>query len=133
VEQIEMTASKVTVGGGAAIISEAAEKFMRRMVRFGGSGSGFRLVVSPGGCSGLSAEFTIEESPKPGDETFSVNGLKVYVPGSSATLLAGVTVDFVDTATQTGLTFFSPDAPASCGDSARPPMVPLSSLTTARQ
>jgi iron-sulfur cluster assembly accessory protein len=128
VEQIEMTASKVTVGGGSVIISEAAEKFMRRMVRFGVSGSGFRLVVSPGGCSGLSSEFSIEEAAKPGDETVSVNGVTVYLPMPSVKLLAGATVDFVDTPTQTGLVFFSPDAPSSCGDGARPAIVPLSTL-----
>lgn len=124
-----MAASKVSVEGGSVIISEGAEKFMRRMTRMAGGAGGFRLVVSPGGCSGLSSEFSIEAEAKPGDETLQVNGLKVFVPAPSARLLAGVTVDFVDTATQTGLTFFSPEAPASCGDSARPAVVPLSSLT----
>ena len=42
-------------------ITPAAQKFMRRMVRFGGDGAtGFRLLVSPGGCSGLASEFTVE-------------------------------------------------------------------------
>jgi iron-sulfur cluster assembly protein len=124
-----MAASKVSVEGGSVIISEGAEKFMRRMTRMAGGGTGFRLVVSPGGCSGLSSEFSIEAEAKPGDQTIQVNGLSVFVPAQSAKLLAGVTVDFVDSATQTGLTFFSPEAPASCGDSARPAVVPLSSLT----
>ncbi len=124
-----MTASKVSIeGGGSVIISEAAQKFMRRMTRFGGVGGGFRLVVSPGGCSGLSSEFSIEEGAKPGDEMVTVSGLKVYLPAQSAKLLAGVTIDFVDTATQTGLTFLSPNAPSSCGDSARPAVVQLTSL-----
>jgi iron-sulfur cluster assembly accessory protein len=123
-----MTASKVSVEGGAVIISEAAEKFMRRMTRFGGVGGGFRLVVSPGGCSGLSSEFSIEEAAKPGDATVTVNGLKIYLPAQSAKLLAGVTIDFVDTSTQTGLTFYSPNAPSSCGESARPAVVQLTPL-----
>ena len=35
-------------------VTPAAEKFMRRIVRFSGlpAGGGFRLVVSAGGCSG---------------------------------------------------------------------------------
>ena len=38
-------------------ITPAAQKFMRRMVRFGGDGAtGFRLLVSPGGCSGLARQ-----------------------------------------------------------------------------
>ncbi len=37
----------------------AAEKFMRRIVRFSGlpSGAGFRLLVNSGGCSGYDAGF----------------------------------------------------------------------------
>jgi iron-sulfur cluster assembly accessory protein len=126
-----MTESKIRLaGGGSVIVSEHAEKFMRRMVRFGGlgPGAGLRLVVSPGGCSGLSADFTIELEPKPEDETLVVSGFRIFVPASSTKLLAGVTIDFVDTPMQQGLTFFNPRAPASCGDSARPAVVPLSQL-----
>ncbi|MGD0679074.1 MAG: iron-sulfur cluster assembly accessory protein [Polyangiaceae bacterium] len=130
-----MAATKVSLdSAGSIVISEGAEKFMRRMTRFGGlgAGAGFRLVVSPGGCSGLSAEFSIEQEAKAGDEAVVVNGLRLFIPAESAKLLAGVTVDFVDTAMQQGLTFFSPGAPASCSDSARPAMVQLSELPRAR-
>jgi iron-sulfur cluster assembly accessory protein len=124
-----MTATKISIDGvGSIIVTEGAERFMRRMARFGGLGptAGFRLMVSPGGCSGLSADFNIEVEPKPGDETLVVNGFRIFVPAASARLLAGVTVDFVDTPMQQGLTFFNPSAPASCGDSARPAVVQLS-------
>jgi iron-sulfur cluster assembly accessory protein len=128
-----MAASKISIeGAGSVIISEGAEKFMRRMTRFGGlgPGAGFRLVVSPGGCSGLSAEFSIEQAAKLGDETLALNGLPVFVPPHSAKLLAGVTIDFVDTPTQQGLTFYNPNASSSCSDSARPAVVQLSELVT---
>ncbi|MDU6731387.1 MAG: iron-sulfur cluster assembly accessory protein, partial [Bradyrhizobium sp.] len=37
-------------------LTPAAQKFMRMMLRADGTaGSGFRLAVSPGGCSGLAA------------------------------------------------------------------------------
>jgi iron-sulfur cluster assembly accessory protein len=123
-----MTASKISLDGvGSITLTEGAEKFMRRMARFGGGSpsAGFRLVVSPGGCSGLSADFTVENEAKPGDETLLVNGFRVFVPAPSAKLLAGVTIDFVDTMQQ-GLTFFNPKAPASCSDNARPAVVQLS-------
>jgi iron-sulfur cluster assembly accessory protein len=126
-----MSATKVAIGGaGSVTISEGAEKFMRRMMRFGGlgPGAGFRLVVSPGGCSGLAAEFSVEQEPKPGDETLVVNGFRIFVPESSAKLLAGVTIDFVDTAMQQGLTFFDPRAASSCSDKPRPAVVQLTEL-----
>jgi len=97
-------------------ITPKAEKFMRRMVRFGGgpAESGFRLTVTAGGCSGFAAEFTVEAAPKPGDAALDCNGLKVFLPSESRLLLDGVTIDFVDTALESGLSFINPNA-ASCG------------------
>jgi iron-sulfur cluster assembly accessory protein len=93
----------------------AAEKFMRRMVRFSGHpNGGFRLRVSPGGCSGYSSEFTVEPQPMDGDAEMSINGLRLFLTAESRLLLDGVTVDFADTPMQSGLTFVNPNAGA-CG------------------
>lgn len=96
-------------------ITVAAEKFIRRMLRFGGGETyGFRLLVSPGGCSGLNAEFSVESAPFDGDKVLECNGLKLFLPAESRILLEGATMDFADTPTQTGLVFRQPNA-ASCG------------------
>lgn len=102
-------------------ITPAAEKFIRRMVRFGSNfpGSGFRLKVTAGGCSGLASEFTVEAGPLPGDATVDCNGLPLFLPAESRLLLEGATIDFIDTAMESGLTFITPNAPAcGCGSSA---------------
>jgi iron-sulfur cluster assembly accessory protein len=98
-------------------ITDAAEKFIRRILRFGGgAGHGFRLVVSPGGCSGLSGEFTVESAPRDGDAVLPYKDMKLFLPAASRLLLSGVTIDFADTPTQTGLVFHDPNAAAgSCG------------------
>ena len=96
-------------------VAPAAEKFMRRMVRFSEHpAGGFRLAVSPGGCSGLAAEFSVEAVPRGGDAELSVNGLRIFLPAESRLLLEGVTVDFADTPMQSGFTFVKPNAVA-CG------------------
>jgi iron-sulfur cluster assembly protein len=97
-------------------LTPAAEKFVRRMVRFGGAGenAGFRLTVSAGGCSGLASEFTVEAAPLPGDAVVEVNGVKLFLPAESRLLLEGATMDFADTPTKSGLTFVTPNSP-SCG------------------
>ena len=96
-------------------VTPAAEKFMRRMVRFSATpAGGFRLTVTPGGCSGYSAEFSVEEAPHSGDSELAVNGLRVFLPTQSRLLLDGVTVDFAETPTSAGLTFVNPNA-AACG------------------
>ncbi|MDR3516811.1 MAG: iron-sulfur cluster assembly accessory protein [Azospirillaceae bacterium] len=95
-------------------ITPAAEKFIRLMLRVdGGPGSGFRLVVSPGGCSGLSADISVTAEPKPGDAVVESNGVKLFLPAESRLLLDGVTIDFTDTAAKTGLVFHDPKA-TSC-------------------
>jgi iron-sulfur cluster assembly accessory protein len=96
-------------------VTAAAEKFMRRLVRFSESPSGgFRLSVSPGGCSGLAAQFSVEAAPRAGDAELLVNGLRLFLPAESRLLLDGVTVDFSESPTQSGLSFIDPNA-ASCG------------------
>lgn len=102
-------------------ITPAAEKFMRRIVRFSGlpAGAGFRLVVSAGGCSGYNAEFSAEAAPQPGEEALEVNGLRLFLPAESRLMLEGVIMDFADTPTQSGLTFVNPNqAACACGSSA---------------
>lgn len=96
-------------------VTAAAEKFMRRMVRFSGHpDGGFRLTVSPGGCSGYSSSFSVEPLLAAGDAELLVNGLRLFLPAESRLLLDGVTIDFADTPTQSGLTFFNP-AQSACG------------------
>ena len=86
-----------------------AAKFIRMMLLAdGGPGSGFRLAVSPGGCSGLAADMSVKASPEPGDAVVERNGVKLFLPAESRLLLDGVTIDFADTATQTGLVFHDP-------------------------
>ncbi|TAK94503.1 MAG: iron-sulfur cluster assembly accessory protein [Aquabacterium sp.] len=105
-------------------VTPAAEKFIRRMVKFSGlpASAGFRLTVTPGGCSGFNSEFTVEAQPAAGDEVADVNGIRVFLPAESRLILNGVIVDFADTPTKSGLTFFNPSAaPCACsssGDSA---------------
>lgn len=104
-------------------VTAAAEKFMRRMVRFSETpGGGLRLTVTPGGCSGLSSAFTVEPAPLDGDAELDINGLRLFLSAQSRLLLAGVTVDFADAPTQSGLRFHDPAqaACASCASSTSP-------------
>jgi iron-sulfur cluster assembly protein len=90
-------------------VTPAAEKFIKRVLRFdGGAGSGFRLSVTPGGCSGMSAEFSVEAAPREGDGVFEFGGMKFFLPAESRLLLDGVTIDFAETPTQSGFVFIDP-------------------------
>lgn len=96
-----------------------AEAFMRRMVRMGGgNGAGFRLEVSPGGCSGLAARFDVESEPGPQDVVLQANGIRVFMSPESRQLLEGAIVDFVDTKTDSGFSIIAPNASKACASSA---------------
>jgi iron-sulfur cluster assembly protein len=96
-------------------LTPAAEKFIRRMIRFSGeAASGFRLAVTAGGCSGLAAQFDVEAAPRAGDGVFEVSGIRFFLPAESRLLLDGVTIDFAETPTQNGLVFHDPKT-ANCG------------------
>jgi iron-sulfur cluster assembly accessory protein len=102
-------------------LTPAAQKFVRRMIQFSANpGGGFRLMVSPGGCSGLSAVFDVEAAPRAGDQEFIVEGLKFYLPAESRLLLDGVTVDFADSSSSGGLVFHDPKNTGSCKSASAP-------------
>jgi len=121
-------------------VTPAAERFIKRMVRFSGlpdtDAAGFRLTVTAGGCSGYNSEFTVEAAPLEGDQAVDINGVKLFLPAESRLMLEGVTMDFADTPTKSGLTFFNPNAAAcACsssgeGSSPTPPAVSKIEITS---
>jgi iron-sulfur cluster assembly accessory protein len=105
-------------------ITPAAEKFIRLMLLADGApGSGFRLAVSPGGCSGLAADISVLPAPAPGDAIVERKGVKLFLPAESRILLDGVKIDFADTAAKTGLVFHDPKG-SSCSSSSGGKPVP---------
>jgi iron-sulfur cluster assembly protein len=113
-------------------LTPAAEKFISRMVRFGGAGenAGFRLMVSAGGCSGLASEFSVEAAALPGDAVVDVNSVKLFLPAESRLLLEGATIDFSESPTGGGLTFVTatPSTCGSCGSSGSSSSIDISGL-----
>jgi iron-sulfur cluster assembly accessory protein len=90
-------------------LTPAATKFIRMMIRAdGGPSSGFRLAVSPGGCSGLAADISVRREPAAGEAVVERDGVRLFLPTESRILLEGVTIDFADTPAQTGLVFKDP-------------------------
>ena len=96
--------------------TESAQKAIGRFIK--GSETpveGLRVSVTGGGCSGLQYGLELEESAKSDDTIVEVNDLKVFVDPSSAPLLNGVTVDFLDSMEGSGFKFENPNANSSCG------------------
>lgn len=102
------------------ILTPAAAKFIKRIVRFSGLGpsAGLRLSVTPGGCSGYSSEFGPEAFPQAGEQVLDVDGVRLFLGAESRLLLNGLTIDFTETATQSGLNFIDPNKAACACSSA---------------
>lgn len=97
-------------------LTERAAKAARRFIRGSDApATALRLAVSGGGCSGFQYDMSLAAAPTADDTVVEAHGVQVLLDPASAQLLQGVTVDFVDTLTESGFTFHNPNATASCG------------------
>ena len=94
----------------------AATKISELLAEENKAGSGLRVFVQGGGCSGFQYGLMIEENGQgTGDQVFESNGIKLYVDPISIRYLKGAEVDFVDTMAGGGFTIRNPNATSTCG------------------
>ena len=95
----------------------AASKINELLAEEGKTGSGLRVFVQGGGCSGFQYGLMIDEGE--GDATTDAviesNGVKLLVDPISARYLTGAEVDFIDNITGGGFTIKNPNAKSTCG------------------
>src|SRR6266446_2040507 len=94
----------------------AAAKIGELLTEENKNGSGLRVFVQGGGCSGFQYGLMIEENGQgAGDQVYESNGIKLYVDPISLQYLKNAEVDFVDTVTGGGFTIKNPNATSTCG------------------
>src|SRR5919112_6244441 len=93
----------------------AASKITELLAEENKEGSGLRVFVQGGGCSGFQYGLMIEESGGSADQVFESNGVRLFVAPVSISYLKGAEVDFVDTVTGGGFTIKNPNATSTCG------------------
>ena len=93
----------------------AASKINELLTEEGKTGSGLRVFVQGGGCSGFQYGLMIEEAGGDADQVFESNGVRLFVDPVSVSYLKGAEVDFVDTVTGGGFTIKNPNATSTCG------------------
>lgn len=74
-----------------------------------------RLSVEGGGCSGFQYKFDLAEAPDADDSVSETNGVKLVVDSVSLDLVAGCTVDFVESLGGAAFQVENPNATAGCG------------------
>lgn len=77
-------------------------------------GSGLRLQVIPGGCSGF--EYSLSLAPaEDGDEVIEQGGARVILDRFSVPYLLGAEVDYEESFQGAGFVINNPNATGSCG------------------
>ncbi len=92
-------------------IQKVKEQFARHNVTEGG----LRLGVQGGGCSGLSYLFKLEATPRPTDNVYEFDGVRIFVDPKSLVYLNGMTLDYRESLIHSGFVFENPNAKKSCG------------------
>lgn len=76
---------------------------------------GLRVAVAGGGCSGFQYALDFEQEARETDESFEVDGLRVFVDPVSARYLEDVVIDYVFGMNGAGFKFNNPKATGTCG------------------
>jgi len=74
-----------------------------------------RLAVEGGGCSGFQYKFDLADAPEGDDSVSETDGVKLVVDPVSLDLVAGSTVDFVESLGGAAFKVTNPQAAAGCG------------------
>ena len=95
----------------------AAEKITELLTEENKPEAGLRVFVQGGGCSGFQYGLMIadDEGNNDADQTFVVNGVRLFVDPISIRYLQGAEVDFVDNNMGGGFTIKNPNAKSTCG------------------
>lgn len=93
----------------------AVKKVKELMEKEGKASVALRIEVLPGGCSGMTYDFSFDGTQREDDLVIEKNGLKIFIDEASLEYLKGSTVDYVETLHEAGFKIENPNAKSSCG------------------
>ena len=98
-----------------SLTESAAKEINTIQEREGKDGYGLRVRVIGGGCSGLTYQMGLEETPGEDDKVIESQGMKLFVDTKSAVFVAGTEIDFVHDLNGSGFKVNNPNAESTCG------------------
>jgi iron-sulfur cluster assembly protein len=96
-------------------LTDRAAQHVQRYIEKRGKGYGLRLGVKTTGCSGLAYKLEFADEPKPEDQEFESNGVRVLIDPKSLAYLDGTELDFVREGLNEGFKFNNPNEKDRCG------------------
>ncbi len=97
------------------ILSPAAATRVALIAAKQGKPAVLRLAVEGGGCSGFQYKFDLADGPSPDDVVSETSGVQLVVDPISLDLIAGSTVDYVESLGGAAFKVENPQAAAGCG------------------
>jgi iron-sulfur cluster assembly accessory protein len=99
----------------ALTLSPAAAKRIGAIAERQGKPAILRLTVEGGGCSGFQYKFDLADATENDDAVSETDGVRLVVDPMSLDLVAGSTVDFVESLGGAAFKVENPNATAGCG------------------
>jgi iron-sulfur cluster insertion protein len=96
-------------------LTQAAADRVQAIARKQGRPAILRLAVEGGGCSGFQYRFDLADAPEADDTVSETAGVRLVVDPVSLELVAGSTVDFVESLGGAAFRVENPQAAAGCG------------------
>jgi iron-sulfur cluster assembly protein len=97
-------------------LTPKAAKAIQRFIKYSETPvTGMRVSVSGGGCSGFQYGLKLEAAVAADDTVLDVDGIRMMVDPATLALVDGLTIDFIETMTESGFKFDNPNAKAACG------------------
>jgi iron-sulfur cluster assembly protein len=102
---------------GTVTVTEAAAKAIAKYLsdHDAAPGSGLRIGVRGGGCSGLSYVLDVDTAPRANDHIIDAHGQRVFIDPKSLLFLQGTVLDYVSGLMEAGFKFINPKAGKACG------------------
>ena len=102
---------------GTVVVTEAAAAAIQKYLveHEAPEGSGIRIGIRGGGCSGLSYFLDAEQNPRDNDHVIESHGSRVFIDPKSLLFLQGTVLDYVTGLMEAGFKFVNPKAAKNCG------------------
>lgn len=115
----QTAAETVASSHGVTLTETAARKVGALLSQEGRDDLRLRIMVEPGGCSGLIYKLFFDERELDGDVIRDFDGVELVVDRMSVPYLDGASIDFEDSIEKQGFSIDNPNAQGSCacGDS----------------
>lgn len=103
------------MNAASLILSPSAAKRVAAIASRQGKPAILRLSVEGGGCSGFQYQFGLADAPDADDAVSETDGVQLVVDPVSLDLVAGCTVDYVESLGGAAFRVENPNATAGCG------------------